>query len=80
MIQNHFTLAKGGSQGKMKKKQPEQQKYLSVIEMAHFLGISRMNAYSLCRRENFPAVRVSPRRIIVPVDALADWMKENAGV
>lgn len=63
-----------------KKEKIEQQKYLSVIQMAQFLGISRMNAYALCRRENFPAVRVSPRRIIIPVDALADWMKENAGI
>lgn len=51
---------------------------LSVEEVADALGISRPVAYQLIQREGFPAVRVSERRIIVPVDALRRWLDEQA--
>ncbi|MBQ1965267.1 MAG: helix-turn-helix domain-containing protein [Clostridia bacterium] len=51
---------------------------VSVDEMASMLGISRPVAYELTRREGFPAVRVSERRIIVPVEALKRWLNEQA--
>jgi predicted DNA-binding transcriptional regulator AlpA len=46
--------------------------------MAAMLGISRPVAYELTKREGFPAVRVSERRIIVPVEALKRWLNEQA--
>ena len=52
---------------------------VSVDEMASMLGISRPVAYELTKREGFPAVRVSERRIIVPVEALKRWLNEQAG-
>ena len=52
---------------------------VSVDEMAAMLGISRPVAYELAKREGFPAVRVSERRIIVPVEALKRWLNEQAG-
>lgn len=58
----------------------QQKRYLSVEEMANELGIAMMNAYALCKRPGFPAVRVSERRIVIPVDALERWMEENAGI
>ena len=47
---------------------------LSVEEMAEALGISRPVAYELVKREGFPAVRVSERRIIIPVEGLRRWL------
>ena len=52
---------------------------LSVDELAHELGISKPLAYELARREGFPAIRISERRIIIPVDALRAWLNSNAG-
>ena len=51
---------------------------ISVDEMASMLGISRPVAYELVKRDGFPAVRVSERRIIVPVEALKRWLNEQA--
>lgn len=53
---------------------------LSVEEMAQELGISKPLAYELTRRDGFPSVRVSERRIIIPVDALRSWLNANAGL
>lgn len=52
---------------------------LSVEEMANELGISRPIAYELIKREGFPAIRISERRIIIPVEALRNWLNKNAG-
>ena len=51
----------------------------TVEEMAASLGISRPVAYELTRREGFPAIRVSERRIIIPVEALKRWLDKQAG-
>ncbi len=51
----------------------------SVPEVAKSLGISLSCAYALCRQSDFPAIRVSPRRIVIPVDGLKAWMERNAG-
>ena len=51
---------------------------LSVEEMALELGISKPVAYELTRREGFPAIRISERRIIIPVDGLRNWLNTEA--
>lgn len=51
----------------------------TVEELAEALGIAKANAYALCRQPDFPAIRVSPRRIVIPVDGLKAWMQRNAG-
>ena len=54
---------------------------LSVEEMAAALGISRPVAYDLVKRKGFPAIRISERRIIIPVDKLREWLAaESEGV
>ena len=53
---------------------------LSVEEMANELGISRPIAYELLKQEGFPSIRISERRIIIPVEALRSWLNTNAGV
>lgn len=54
--------------------------YISVDELSELLNICRTSAYALCNREGFPAVRVSPRRIVIPVRELEIWLSENRGV
>lgn len=60
------------------KETPKQKIAYSVDEMAAVLGISRPVAYDLANRADFPAVRISPRRIVVPIDALAAWLNQQA--
>ena len=52
---------------------------LSVEELANELGISKPIADELTKRDGFPSVRISERRIIIPVDALRSWLNANAG-
>ena len=56
-----------------------QKRASDVDELAEALGISKPTAYELCNREDFPAIRVTPRRIIVPVDGLQRWLEEQSG-
>lgn len=51
----------------------------SVKEVADILGICLPAAYELCNRADFPAIRVTPRRIIIPLDGLQRWMEEQSG-
>ena len=51
---------------------------LNVVEMAQVLGISRKLAYQLVHRNDFPAVRVSKRRIVIPTTKLRDWINGKA--
>lgn len=50
---------------------------LSVDELAVELGISRPVAYELVKRDGFPSVRISERRIVVPVDKLREWLNKQ---
>ena len=52
---------------------------IDVDELAEALGISKPTAYEHCNREDFPAIRITPRRIIVPVDGLQRWLEEQSG-
>ena len=56
-----------------------QKRAIDVDELAEALGISKPTAYELCNREDFPAIRVTPRRIIIPVDGLQPWLEEQSG-
>jgi excisionase family DNA binding protein len=51
---------------------------VSVEEMASMLGISRSVAYQLIKERDFPVVRVSERRLIIPVKSLEKWLEERA--
>ena len=55
-------------------------RYESVGWLAKTLGINITQAYQLTRQQGFPAVRISPRRIVVIVDALDAWMQQQAGI
>ena len=51
---------------------------LNVDELASVLGVSKPTAYELTRRSDFPAVRVSERRIVIPVEGLCRWLEAQA--
>lgn len=51
----------------------------NVEEIASLLDINLPRAYELARRPGFPAVFLSPKRIIVPKDAFHRWLNEQAG-
>jgi predicted DNA-binding transcriptional regulator AlpA len=51
---------------------------LRVRDLANFLGISLTGAYELTRREGFPAIQVTKKRIIVPRNALEKWLEQAA--
>ena len=50
----------------------------TVPELAKALGIGRNVAYELVQRADFPAVRLSERRIVVPVDGLKIWLEQQS--
>ena len=52
---------------------------LTLKETAEALGVSLTTLRKMCSVSSFPAVRVSPRRIVVPVDGLREWLAKNAG-
>ena len=50
----------------------------TVEEMARLLGISRSVAYQLAKEKDFPVIRVSDRRLIIPRKGLEKWLDERA--
>ena len=50
---------------------------LSVQELASVLGICKPRAYELMNSADFPA-QISPRRKVVPRDALETWLAQKA--
>ena len=51
---------------------------VSVEEMAVMLGISRSVAYQLIKEDGFPVIRVSERRLIIPIKSLEKWLENRA--
>ena len=47
-------------------------------EVAELLGINLPATYSLLKQRGFPAIRVSPRRIVVPKAAFHRWLDNAA--
>lgn len=52
---------------------------LTVEEMGERLGISRSVAYQLVREKDFPVIRISERRLIIPIKSLEKWLSDRAG-
>ena len=51
--------------------------FLSVMDVAKLLGISRASAYELARDENFPKLKIVQGRTIIPRDKLLEWLDEQ---
>ena len=51
--------------------------FLTVVDVANLLGISRASAYELVRQENFPKLKIVQGRTIIPRDRLLEWLDEQ---
>jgi excisionase family DNA binding protein len=51
---------------------------LTIPDLQRVLGISRVTAYELVHRQDFPAVRIG-RCIRIPRESLLRWLTSEAG-
>ena len=51
--------------------------FLTALDLANLLGISRASAYELVRQENFPKLKIVQGRTIIPRDRLLEWLDEQ---
>ena len=61
----------------MYKSKEELPMFLTVMDVANLLGISRASAYELVREENFPKLKIVQGRTIIPRDRLIEWLDEQ---
>ena len=59
------------------KTKEEMPMFLTVLDVANLLGISRASAYELVRQENFPKLKIVQGRTIIPRDRLLEWLDEQ---
>ena len=50
---------------------------MSLKEFAEDIGVSVPTAYIIAKRADFPAIRVSDRRIIIPIAAYHKWLEDQ---
>lgn len=63
----------------MSKQTTTERLVLSVPEAAAMLGLSVRSTYTLCRRDDFPVVRLTPNRIGVSRIGLEEWVANQVG-
>ena len=61
----------------MYKSKEELPMFLTVMDVANLLGISRTSAYELVREDNFPKLKIVQGRTIIPRDRLLEWLDEQ---
>ena len=61
----------------MYKSKEELPMFLTVLDVANLLGISRASAYELVREDNFPKLKIVQGRTIIPRDRLLEWLDEQ---
>ena len=54
--------------------------FLTVMDVANLLGISRASAYELVREDNFPKLKIVQGRTIIPRDRLFEWLDEQTKI
>ena len=59
------------------KSKDEMPMFLTVMDVANLLGISRASAYELVREDNFPKLKIVQGRTIIPRDRLLEWFDEQ---
>ena len=57
--------------------QPKVPRFLQARDICVAMNLSLSNVYNLMRSEGFPAIKVSPRRYVVPEDAFGRWLDEQ---
>ena len=55
--------------------------FMTVMDVAALLGVSRASAYELVKEKGFPKLNVVHGRIIVPRDRFFEWLdsREKSG-
>lgn len=48
--------------------------FMTVMDMANLLGVSRASAYELAREKDFPKLKVVTGRIIIPKEKFLEWL------
>ena len=61
----------------MHKSKEELPMFLTVMDVANLLDISRASAYELVREDNFPKLKIVQGRTIIPRDRLLEWLDEQ---
>ena len=61
----------------MYKNRDEMPMFLTVMDVANLLGISRASASELVREDNFPKLKIVQGRTIIPRDRLLEWLDEQ---
>ena len=59
------------------KSRDEMPMFLTVMDVANLLGISRASAYELVREDNFPKLKIVQGRTIIPRDRLLEWLDKQ---
>ena len=59
------------------KSRDEMPMFLTVMDVANLLGISRASAYELVREDNFPKLKIVQGRTIIPRDRLLEWLDDQ---
>lgn len=52
---------------------------MSVRQLASYLGVGLSVAYQIVKSEGFPALKIGEKRIVIPIEQLNEWLKNNAG-
>lgn len=52
-------------------------KMLEAQDIKEILGIALGSVYKLMNRPDFPAIRISARRFVVPEDAFRKWLDDQ---
>ena len=50
---------------------------VSATEAARLLSVSKSTVYGLCERGVLPHIRISEKRLVIPVRQLEDWLDKQ---
>lgn len=55
----------------------EQIKMIEAQDIKEIMGMALANVYKLMKRPDFPAIRISARRYVVPEEAFRKWLNDQ---